>query len=84
MRKVIVCQEKLQKTITECVEKANKIKMEKRKTKLIEDDSIVFTQKPIRTVKIMSDSSIDISKYEKFKGNPKNSEKVHGFLNWKT
>ncbi len=78
-----VCPEKLEKTITECVQKANKIKSEKRRTKFIEDDALVFSTKPIRTVKVQS-TPVDISKYEKFKGNPKNSEHVHGFLNWKT
>lgn len=79
-----VCPEKLEKTITECVQKANKIKSDKRRTKFIEDDALVFSTKPVRTVKIQSGSNVDLSKYEKFKGNPKNSVEVKGFVNWKT
>ena len=75
-----VCDQKLSESIKRCSDKAREIKENKRRIKVIEEETLVYTPKPVRTVKIQNENKIDLSKYEKFKGNPKYRQNMPGFF----
>lgn len=75
-----VCDQKLSESIKRCSDKTREIKENKRRIKVIEEETLVYTPKPVRTVKIQNENKFDLSKYEKFKGNPKYRQNMPGFF----
>lgn len=69
MKRMPIDAEKLERTIRQASEQAKNIMTNKHRTQMIKSYYI----KPVRTVKIPESSPVvDLSKYEKFKNNPKN------------